>query len=114
MGGPRKPRKRGRPCGRPRSVGFSAPCGATPPTATGWLASYCAEYPTARPTAAPIVSPTRCSTLGTSGARRPSQWASAITARRIGLGMPFLFVLPSAASPNMVSISASNCSAGVT
>ena len=41
-----------------------------------------------------------------------SKWAFAITASRNGFGMPFLFVLPSAASENIVSISDSNWSAG--
>jgi hypothetical protein len=41
-----------------------------------------------------------------------SKHALAITASRKAFGMPFAFVLPSAASENIVSISDSNWSAG--
>src|SRR5215218_3829413 len=56
----------------------------------------------------------RCIHAGGKGRRTSSKWARAITASRSGLGMPFRPVLPSAASPNIVSISRSNCSAGRT
>ena len=51
------------------------------------------------------------SPAGTAAARCRSA-RCAITASRSGFGMPFRFVLPSAASANIVSISDSNCSAG--
>ena len=61
---------------------------------------------------APIASPSFCIQAGGKGSRTSSKWALAITASRSGLGMPFLLVLPSAASVNIVSISCSNWSAG--
>ena len=62
----------------------------------------------------PARSPSFCIQAGGNGSRTSSKWWFAITASRNGLGRPFLFVLPSFASPNIVSISASNCSAGLT
>ena len=41
--------------------------------------------------------PAFCSQAGGKGRRTSSKWAFAITARRSGFGMPFLFVLPSLA-----------------
>ena len=60
------------------------------------------------------MSPTRWIHAGGNGSRTVSKWARAITARRRGLGMPRLLVLPSWASENIVSISRSNWSAGRT
>ena len=51
---------------------------------------------------------------GGKGSRTVSKCACAITASRSGFGMPLRFVLPSAASANIVSTSDSNCSAGRT
>src|SRR5215471_3465881 len=53
-----------------------------------------------------------CIQTGGKGSTTVSRWARATTASRNGFGMPFLFVLPSAASENIVSISDSNWSAG--
>jgi hypothetical protein len=64
------------------------------------------------PTGAPIASATFCIQAGTTGSWTVSKWEFAITARRKGFGIPFLFVFPSAASENIVSISGSNWSAG--
>ena len=50
---------------------------------------------------------------GGNGSRTSSKWWFAITASRSGFGRPFLFVLPSFARPNIVSISFSNWSAGL-
>ena len=66
------------------------------------------------PTGAPRTSPSFCSQCGIFGSRTSSKWWFAITASRIGFGMPFLFVLPAAASEYIVAISRSNWSAGVT
>ncbi len=63
---------------------------------------------------APIARPAFCTQEGGNGSRTSSKWASAITASRSGFGIPFRFVLPSAASSNMVSSSRSNWSAGLT
>src|SRR3954454_11948010 len=51
---------------------------------------------------------------GGNGRRTVSKCAFAITASRNGFGMPFRFVLPSAARANIVSSSASNWRAGRT
>ena len=58
--------------------------------------------------------PAFCIQAGGNGSRTSSKCAFAITARRSGFGMPFLFVLPSFASANIVSSSRSNWSAGRT
>src|SRR5262249_26576212 len=60
----------------------------------------------------PTASAARCRKAGGKGRRTLSKCALAITASRSGFGKPFRFVLPSAASVNIVSISDSNWSAG--
>jgi hypothetical protein len=54
----------------------------------------------------------RCIHAGGNGNCTMSNVSRAMTASRSGFGIPFLFVLPSAASENIVSIGCSNLSAG--
>src|SRR5436190_14843383 len=68
----------------------------------------------ARPRGLPSTRPIRCTMAGGNGRRTVSKCAFAITASRSGFGMPFRFVLPSAARANIVSSSASNWRAGRT
>src|SRR5439155_2980264 len=76
--------------------------------------AYVAWKPSSRPTGAPSARHARCSHDGGNGSRTVSKCVFAMTASRSGFGMPFRFVLPSAASANIVSSSDSNCSAGRT
>src|SRR4051812_39333417 len=78
------------------------------------VASKVDPYPRMRPAGAPSTSASFCSLCGTTGSRTSSKWWFAIGASRSGFGMPLRFVFPAAASEYIVSISRSNCSAGVT
>ena len=78
------------------------------------LAIERSEIERLRATGEPRARPIRCTRAGGNGSRTVSKCAFAITASRSGFGIPLRFVLPSAASANIVSSSASNWRAGRT